>query len=119
GLFTLLAMFSKENGILLPIFALVLESTLLRTTAQTQVFRRLRLFAFSACLVLVVGYLVSTLPHAAQAYESRPFTLFERVITQPVILFDYLRLAFLPSIFSYSPFHDHYPIYQSLTELPA
>lgn len=119
GLFTLLAIFSKENGILLPIFALVLESTLLRTTAQTQAFRRLRLLAFSACLLVILGYLVSTLPHAAQAYESRPFTLFERVITQPVILFDYLRLAFLPSIFSYSPFHDHYPIYQSLTELPA
>lgn len=119
GLFTLLAMFSKENGILLPVFALVLESTLLRTKPQFQAFRKLRLLAFSACLLVVLGYLVSTLPNAAQAYESRPFTLFERAITQPVILFDYLRLAFLPSIFSYSPFHDHYPIYQSLTELPA
>lgn len=119
GLFTLLAMFSKENGILLPVFALVLESTLLRKTPQSQSFRKLRLFAFSACLLVILGYLASTLPNAAQAYESRPFTLFERVITQPVILFDYLRLAFLPSIFSYSPFHDHYLIYQSLTELPA
>src|SRR5690606_37280985 len=109
----------KENGILLPVFALVLESTLLRTTPQSQSFRRLRLFAFSACLLVILCYLASTLPNAAQAYESRPFTLFERIITQPVILFDYLRLAFLPSILSYSPFHDHYPMYSSLTEFPA
>lgn len=119
GFFTLLAMFSKENGILLPVFALVLESTLLRTAPQSQAFRRLRLIAFSACLLAILGYLASTLPYAAQAYESRPFTLFERLITQPVILFDYLRLAFIPSIFSYSPFHDHYPIYQSITAPPA
>lgn len=119
GLFTILAMLSKENGVLLPVFALVLEVTLLRKIAAVQKFRAIRLAAFSLCLLIILGYLVSTLVNAEQSYQSRPYSLTERLITQPIILFDYVRLAFIPDMFSYRPFHDNYPVYKSYYEWKA
>ena len=119
GFFTLLAMFSKENGILLPIFALVLEVTLLRATPECQKYRAIRLSVFSICLLIVFGYLAYSAYNSDPSYQNRSYSLVERLITQPVILFDYLRLAFIPDIFSYNPFHDNTPIYKSLHEWQA
>ncbi len=107
-IFTLLAMFSKENGILLPIFTLVLEYTIVQRYYSIQKFKKLRFSLFSACLIIILGYLLSTIPHAEVGYSVRNYTLYERIITQPQVLIDYIRLAFIPDIFSYNPFHDNY-----------
>ncbi len=107
-IFTLLAMFSKENGILLPIFTLVLEYTIVQRYYSIQKFKKLRFSLFSVCLIIILGYLLSTLSHAELSYSVRNYTLHERMITQPQILIDYVRLAFIPDIFSYNPFHDNY-----------
>ncbi|CAM2933902.1 hypothetical protein [Acinetobacter celticus] len=108
-IFTLLAMFSKENGILLPLFTLALEYTIVQQYYQHQNFKKLRFILFFSCLIVILGYLLSTIPHAEHSYSVRNYTLYERIITQPQILIDYVRLAFVPDIFSYNPFHDNYP----------
>lgn len=108
-IFTLLAMLAKENGILLPIFTLVLEYTIVHRYHSIQNFKTLRLSLFSACLIVVLGYLLSTIPDAETNYSVRNYSLYERIITQPQIVIDYIRLAFIPDIFSYNPFHDNYP----------
>lgn len=107
-IFTLLAMFSKENGILLPIFTLALEYTIVQQYYQHQNFKKLRFILFFSCLIVILGYLSSTIPHAEHSYSVRNYTLYERIITQPQVLIDYIRLAFIPDIFSYNPFHDNY-----------
>lgn len=109
ALFTLLAMFTKENGVLLPLFLFVMEMTILSAKAEYQYSRKLRLTALGGCYALVVLYLGSLLPHIQTAYADRPYTFVERISTEPQILLDYLRLLFVPDIFSYTPFHDSYP----------
>ncbi|WP_455230217.1 hypothetical protein [Geopseudomonas aromaticivorans] len=118
GLFTLLAMFAKENGVLLPILALTLEVTLLAGVVQAAQWRRLRVGAFLLAFLILVFYLARTTLGAEAAYASRNFTLCERIITQPQILLDYLRLSFAPSLFSFHPFHDGYLHLASLSESP-
>ncbi|MHA3080393.1 hypothetical protein [Acinetobacter sp. ANC 5502] len=114
AIFTLLAIFTKENGILLPLFLFVTEITLFKNQTEYQYGRKLRLVVLGGCYFIILAYLGSLLPHIANAYADRPYTFIERISTEPQILLDYLRLLFIPDIFSYNPFHDNYPTNSSL-----
>ncbi len=113
GLCTLLAAFSKENGALLPLYLVVLEFTLLASAKTPEQSWPARLLRWSILMpsLLLAGYLLSRIPGLAGGYEGRPFNLAERLATQTVILWDYLRLSFLPRPLALGPFHDDYPIY--------
>ncbi|WP_245748263.1 hypothetical protein, partial [Halopseudomonas yangmingensis] len=117
GTFTTLAMLSKENGILLPVFALVIELTILRENSLSKKYKQLRIISFSMCLSIIIAYLAHSTGNTEQSYMSRSFTMTERLFTQPVILFEYVRLAFIPDMFSYRPFHDNYQHFSSPYEL--
>jgi len=116
AVFTLLAMFSKENGLLLPLLLLVLELTVFSFSDSIQQGRKLRVASLSLCYLVVLFYLVNAVWHAEEIYASRPYTFIERVSTEPQILVDYLRLLFVPDIYSFNPFHDNYPYNQSFFE---
>lgn len=112
GLCTLLAVLTKENGALLPLYLVVLDFTLLAGRERPRTDWPPRLLRWSVLLpsLAVVGYLLFQLPGIGAGYMARPFTLPERLATEPVILWDYLRVAFLPRPLALGPFHDDYPI---------
>lgn len=114
GLFTALAAFSKESGILLPVFLLVIEFTVLAGSHQST--RLLRLWRW-VCLALptlaLLGYL-AYLPRWVGSYANRDFTLWERLATQPVVLVDYLGKIFSTEIYGVGVFQDDFPIYSGL-----
>jgi hypothetical protein len=117
GLGTLLAVFSKENGALLPLYALVLEATVLARVSGIATWRRWRMVILAIPVVALFGYLAANLSPAA--FAARDFTLTERVLTQPIVLWDYLRLAILPRVNAFTPFHDDYGIARSLLDPPT
>lgn len=119
GFFTLLAMFTKENGALLPIFAWVIEFTLLAQCEATIQWRKARLVLLGTALLVIIGYLAHTTLSAETSYLKREFTLAERLMTEPQILMEYLRLAFLPRTFAFGPFHDDYLPVTSLAASPV
>ncbi|MFD1891916.1 tetratricopeptide repeat protein [Ottowia beijingensis] len=121
GLCTLLSALSKENGVLLPLLLLVLHSVLLRAPTRGAAGGALpadgnRRLGWVLGLALwlpslaVLGYVASRLPTMAGTYWLRPFTLSERLASEAVILWEYLRVAFLPRLADLSPFHDDYPV---------
>ena len=114
AVFTLLAMYSKENGILLPLLLLVFELTILSLSEKFQQGVKLRVFSLSICYLVVIFYLFNSVLHAEEIYASRPYTFLERISTEPQILVDYLRLLFVPDVYSFNPFHDNYPYNQSI-----
>lgn len=118
GLFTVLAMFTKENGVLLPVFAWVMEFTLLAQCDSIMRWRKARFTLLSAALITIVAYLASTTLNAEAGYLGRQFTLAERLMTEPQILIEYLQLALLPRTFAFNPFHDDYVYITSLTASP-
>ena len=87
--FGVLATASKENGVLLPLFLLIVEATLPAGTGADRFiawWRRVCLMLPSAVLMLYVAYLPRWMP----SYARRDFTLAERLLTEPVVVMDYL-----------------------------
>ena len=105
---TALAALSKENGILLPLLALVIEVVLLRHLPASK--NKLLLNFRWALLILpsafVLAYLFTKLPELASIDGRRDFTPLERAFSQPQILWEYVRHLLIPNTASVSPFND-------------
>ena len=118
GLFTMLAVFTKENGALLPALLLVLEVFTLRKLGGS-IGRKWNYWVGAFLFfpfVCIVGYLLSRWGYSEGAMAFRDFSTMERLLTQAVILWEYLFNAALPAIHRLGPFHDNYPIYRSIFE---
>ncbi len=111
----ILAILSKENGILLVTYILVIEYFLLRPLQKTPptYFNYWLHSSVSLPFLFVVLYLFDR-AWSGGGFEIRNFTLYERLLTETRILFDYLHHILLPSIGSSSLFHDDYIISHSL-----
>jgi hypothetical protein len=92
---TILAMFCKESGLLLPVFVLVIESTVLERPNSIDV-RQWRLWKgifLVLPLLLIVAYLATRLGYPDWVVQRRGFTAGERVMTEARILWLYLLKA--------------------------
>jgi protein O-mannosyl-transferase len=103
-----LAILCKANGALLPLLIWIVDSLILRVPAPAGASLR---WARRALLMLpaaaLLAYLVILIPSAARAAaELRPWTLAERVLSQPGIVLDYLRLLLLPRAVTAGVFQD-------------
>ncbi len=121
ALFGGLAVLCKENGVLIFAFATALNVTLLRSKVKAlPVAARSCLLAGAAApIVLLIALALLNWDAIRAPYEIRSFTLWERVITQPRILFDYLGNIFLPRIGGQGILHDDYPFSRGLLDPPA
>lgn len=125
--FTPLALLSKENGVLLPVFMLATELILFRfETAQPGARRFLIGFfvIFAALPALIVTAQLALHPDWLLAgYARRDFTLTERLMTEARIVWFYLRLILLPSTALMGVVHDDIAVSRELfdqaTTLPA
>lgn len=126
---TALAVLCKANGILLPLLAWVLESTVLRGTALTPAapvrqrqLRWLRMGLLVVPSVLVFAYLASFLLQLDIPID-RPWTIAQRLLTEPRVLLDYLYLLLVPRVLSTGLYNDDYAAstgwLHPLTTLPA
>ena len=112
---TVLAVLSKENGILLPVYILTLELVLLRGEGISGLQRR-DIFCIAAIPVAVtLIYLVWSARAIVAGYDYRPFTLPQRLMTEAGILLDYLKIILIPHPSDFTLFHDDYPVTTSLT----
>ena len=125
GGFTLLGVLSKANGVLLPLYALLMEVIVLapRQPIPSKKIRRAHrffvgIFAFVpaigiGCYLLWTGIQGVLLGGNAGA---RPWSYAQRLITEPRVLVDYLTLLWLPRPFSSGLFNDQYVASTSLLQ---
>ncbi|MDX1756689.1 MAG: hypothetical protein R3175_11565 [Marinobacter sp.] len=113
GVFGLLAVFSKENGALLPMFIAVAELTIFSKFDSDRLFAWWRRLCIWLPSLIILAYLLY-IPRWMGGYTYREFTLVERIITEPVILWDYLFSMFSLQVHGLGLFQDDYPIYSSL-----
>jgi tetratricopeptide (TPR) repeat protein len=110
----------KQNAVLLPFFAFLVELFFFRHQALPQAARR-RLYGFYGltvalpALAAVVGLVVGW-DAIAQAYLHRDFTPWERLLTQSRVLFFYLGLMLFPQIRSFGLYHDDLVLSTGLLE---
>lgn len=109
GFLGLLAVFSKENGALLVALALFLELALVRESALYTPINRIWLWVF---LVLPTLFIASYLVYCGFSngwfveYPGRQFTPWQRVLTEPRIIWVYLYHWFVPHFFTSGVYHD-------------
>jgi len=121
--FGALAVLSKENGALLPFFVVVVELTLFRfAAADAATSRKLRFFisAIAVLPLVAVGAFLLTHPEWLEnQYQTRNFSIAERMMTEARVLWLYLQWAVLPTPSALGLFHDDIPISEGLFRPPS
>jgi len=118
GLGTGLAVLTKENGALLPLYVWVLEITLLRANKPSRSITSWR-FVLAIPGLLLMLYWATHWHQLADSMRSRPFSLDERLLSEARILAEYLLLLFLPVRSKLGPFHDDYIVSHGLFDPPS
>jgi len=105
-----MAVLSKENGILVPLYLLVIEVALF-SAVKRKIDVKL-FFLISLAIPVVVGFLVLVMmPEWVLAgYRQRDFTLVERFLTQGRVLVDYLGQLLIPDPLRMGIYGDDFAI---------
>ena len=122
-----LASLSKEIGILLPLYTLLIEAILFRTSVPWSYWQNLstshRRFVTGMLAILGIMLLIGVVDYATHGYANRPFTIMQRTLTGPRILWLYLSLIVAPGLDRFGLNHDDIPMSFSLidpwTTLPS
>lgn len=114
GLSGLLAVLSKESGILLPLYALTIELTVFSRTHIARAKKTALLAVLIAPSLAVPAYFALNWETLQAGFEFRPFSMGERLLTQAVVLMQYLKQVVAPSMSGLGIIHDDFPVSQSL-----
>lgn len=107
-----LAAFSKESGLLLVLFIMLIEFFVLGFRGPNGVPRRIKLLHGTLVGSIVVGVLVllANLDFVLDGYSFREFSPFERILTQFRVLCVYLSQLLLPLPWKLGFFHDDFSV---------
>lgn len=114
GVFGCLAFFSKETGVLLVFYILVVELTLLQKVEKNTYFK----YWFGVFVILPIALLMSYFIYRGffySSYGTRDFTLFQRLLTESRIVISYLYSILIPPISGTGLVHDDIQLSTSLT----
>ncbi len=106
GIAGILSVASKQNGAMLPVSIFFYDLFLIQGVTKENIRRNLRWFAIPLLILLLIGILHTDPTKILKGYEQRPFTLGERLLTQPRILLDYLGLLIYPTSDRLALMHD-------------
>lgn len=118
GVFTCLAVLSKENGILvIPIIAL-LEICLFRFRQHDgSLMRRFRSAFIASTILLAVIFISGTVyvwDNVMAGYSERGYGVVQRLLSQAGALLLYLKMILLPNLSDMSLYHDGFSIPESI-----
>jgi hypothetical protein len=113
---------AKESAALLPLYALLAEGIVFGfARVDGRLDRRLLAMYFAILVLPACAALPWIADHAlpAAAWVNRPFTLGERLLTEPRILWDYIHWSLLPMVNDLALYHDHIRVSHGLLDPPA
>lgn len=113
-----MALFSKENAVLIPLIILLIELVLFQHEKPWATFKALsntrkRLILASAVSLCLLA-LLWAIDYASGGFNNRPFTMLERVLTESRVLCFYISLILIPRINGFGLFHDDIAISTTL-----
>lgn len=111
--FGALAVLSKENGALLPVYMLLIEALVFGFRAPDATVRRFlgAFFTITVALPLLLFCLfVMVDPQwLSNGYHARDFTLTQRLLTEPRVIWFYISLILSPNEARMGLYHDDFP----------
>ena len=115
---TALATLSKENGILLLPLCFLTETAFFRFQTKTRKHKNYLYLFWILTIALpalaVALFLTINFNWLTNGYHTRPFTLYERAITEPRIIWHYILWITLPTPRTFGLFHDDIAISSGL-----
>jgi len=113
---TALAAFAKETGVLLPVFVLVLEATVLDRPKEVtnRLWRVWRATFLLLPTMAIIAYLSTRVSYPDWLIARRDFNGWERLLTEARILWLYLFKALVGLPGQLGVFHNDYPISRTL-----
>lgn len=114
--FGLLSVLSKENGALLLLLIVVLESTLLQNARTGRWFRLWYRTGVLLPLGIVIVFLLYSFSADMGLYDYRQFNLGERLMTETRVIWIYIAKILLPNTIGAGLYHDDFLISQSLLQ---
>lgn len=111
---TVLSVLSKENGALVPLYALVIGSLVFENGRNSLPICRRYLQVLWFFPILLALYFCIKWPSLMSGYEGRDFTLVERLYTQSRLLTDYLSWILIPNKVGATLYFDDYVISKGL-----
>ena len=119
GVFGILAVLSKENGVLLLVYVWVMELTVLRNLPSPPYWKAWKAAVLGLPLLALGGYFaIRFSTWILPGYDLRDFTLGQRLLTEARALSDYLGLLLFPRSGAFGLFHDDYVLSRSLLDPP-
>jgi len=98
------AVLSKENAVMLPLCILLFDLILIQGLDKKAVKKFSKIILLPVAIIFVLGFIFTDFSSVLGGYETRDFTMMQRLLTEPRIIIFYLSLLF-------------YPIYSRLTLL--
>jgi len=115
----LLATLSKENGVLLPLYLLVLEFVLFSRIAKPSYWKAWITIFLAGPLVVFTAYIALNFNILVlNTYRTRDFTLLERLMSEARVLADYLYKTIITLPHSFGIFHDNYAVSHGVLDPP-
>jgi len=106
-LFGILAVGTKENAAMLPVAIFLYDLLLIRGVTKDSIKRSLPYGIMASLGVVAIGLLyVGDFSAIKSDYQIRPFTMLERILTQPRVLFFYMSLLIYPLTSRMMLIHD-------------
>ncbi len=111
GMSALLAFGSKQNAIMLPASLFLYDLFLIQGISRETIKKNLAILLVGALVIISIGIVYFAFSEAKLSwyfnlYHTRPFTLWERLITQPRIIIFYISLILYPMSTRLSLDHD-------------
>jgi len=116
--FTVLAVYSKENGALLPLFVLVIDGAFFKNNNKTVFFFKQIFLVVPAILLVALVIYKGTVNGWFIDFPAREFSPFERLLVQPYIVLSYFKEFLLPELYTTGIYYDHVSI-SSIIDKPA
>lgn len=107
--FCILSVLSKENGFITIFSFLLIEIVFFGAIKNITTKRIIKLILFVSLIIVLLYYILSIFGFNSNSllnYSSRPFTLTQRILTQPRVLLFYISLIFYPTPDRFSIEHE-------------
>ncbi|MCF8026523.1 MAG: hypothetical protein K9K82_13685 [Desulfobacteraceae bacterium] len=111
----LLAFASKENAAMLPVVLFLFDLVLIQGVSRENLKSAARFAVVPVLIFVLVAIFYVDFSSFLSGYESRPFTLFQRLMTEPRVLMLYVSLLVYPVSSRLMLIHD-IPLSQSLLD---
>lgn len=109
------AILAKENGALALPLAAVLEFTLFPSRTRTRDVRAFFVITVGLPCAAAVAIALFRPDIVTRGFVGRDFTVLERLLTEPRVLWSYLQTSFFPVGPRMGLYHDNFPLSTSLT----